>query len=102
MKMQIIATVIINPVKSVYHHLGIIVPFYFWHLIFCISGYYKNRVLPLGSTRFWYVIVCQLVSCQAILLLVNALVVSALWACLTVEWTLRTCLACLSGLCHVL
>ena len=38
-----------------------------------------------------------------ILLLVNALVVStAPWTSLTLEWTLRTCLACLSGLCHIL
>ena len=36
-----------------------------------------------------------------ILLLVNALVV-ILWTSLTLEWTLRTCLACLSGLCHIL
>jgi hypothetical protein len=40
--------------------------------------------------------------CWIGLLLVNALVVSTLWACLTLEWTLWACLASLSCLCHIL
>ena len=65
----------------------------------------KRITLTKGIVQKKAVTQCMLQpsSCQNILLLVNALVVSTLWACLTTERTLSSWLrAALSCLCHVL